>query len=206
MRSFPLAVPLLCACAGLFACKNPDNLVVGVGAAAPNQPGAYINTVQSAISGIATVYDAHGVKTSQQVSVVVLSDKPGLCQMLAQHPDYFRNAPQTNVSLLLFAPPDRSGTFYIGGGAGIFAELVPADGPDSDGGTPTTVDGGLVYTTAPFPSTQGQISFQQFDVRVGGQAAGSFDVILLDANTNGVEYYGKFKTQVCDALSTAIVP
>ncbi len=204
MRSFQLAFALVFS---LTACGNPDNLVVGVAAAAANQPGAHINTVQSAISGIASVYDPQGNKTSNQVSVVVLSDHANLCQMLTQHPDYFRNAPQTYVALLLFAaPPDSAGTYYIGAAPGIGAELIAVDGPDVDGGTPMTVDGGLVYPTSPFSGIQGQINFQQFDVRSGGQAAGSFDVVLVDPSSRGSEFYGHFKTQVCDALNTSILP
>lgn len=206
MRTLPMPLAVALATLPLLtsACSNPDNLVVGGISATSTQPVAIINNVQSAISGVATVYDSHGNKTTQQLSVIALSGNPGLCAQLAAHPDYFRNAPETYVTVVLFAPPDRVGTFYIGAGAGVGGEVIAADGPALDGGTPA--DAGTLYPTTPYPAAQGQIDFQQFDVRSPGQATGNFDIIVGDAIGGGHEYYGRFKTTVCDALGAAMVP
>src|SRR5437868_2622566 len=104
MRKAALALLLL---AG--GCSNNDNVVYGAIGASSITPFITFENVNSVISGRATLTDANGVATSAEV--VIVSDRPALCDRLTQHRDYFQKPPEAYVALILFLPGDnRLGT------------------------------------------------------------------------------------------------
>jgi hypothetical protein len=193
VRPMRLTALLLCAA----ACGNPDNLVIGGISASGNIPVATIDTVRSAISGIATVSDRQTGAKGGQRTVVVLSNAPKLCDQLAAHPDYFRNPPEDYAALVFFLPLDRVGTFFIGRDQNTDAEIVAGAK-----GTPTTP-----YSALGTSQGIGSSYIALTDVSGnGGNARGSFSLYFVDRANGLHNFYGRFKTGTCSALENALLP
>jgi hypothetical protein len=192
VRPMRLTALLLCAA----ACGNPDNLVIGGMNASGNIPVAVIDTVRSAISGIATVSDRQTGAKGGQRTVVVLSNAPKLCDQLAAHPDYFRNPPEDYVALVMLLPLDKLGLFYIGREPETAAELIAA----AKGIAPTPYPGlGLnqnITSSISLTDVSGN----------GGNARGSFSLYFVDRANGLHNFYGRFKTGTCSALENALLP
>ena len=97
------------------ACSNPDNLVVGGVGAGPETPLVIFDTINSAISGTVSLSDPNGNPTSQ-AAVVIISDRPDLCDVLKSNPSYFRTPVEAYEAMILIMPPGFLGTFVIGRG------------------------------------------------------------------------------------------
>jgi hypothetical protein len=174
------------------ACGNPDNIVFGGISATATIPAAYIDSVRSAISGIVTLNDANGNRIGQSTAII-LTNTSGLCTQLSSSPDYFQNPPQDYVALVLLTPIDKVGFFYFGRDQGVGALAIPA----AKGVKPVTK-----YPAANAPGTYIGVS----DLSgTGGNARGSFDVVIVDSSSQGHEFYGRFKVGSCDALANVTI-
>ena len=127
--------PKLLACAALLvlaaACGQNDNLIVGAVASGATTPDVIFDNIGSSIHGVATLRDASGNPVGSQMGVIIMSDKPGLCDILHAHHDYFRNAPEPYETLIMMVPLGYLGTFIIGRqgtDATTAAEIVAASG------------------------------------------------------------------------------
>jgi hypothetical protein len=185
---------LLALAVALCGCGPPDSVVFGA------FNGAIITEVRSAIHGNAQVDIATSPTTTTKVpiSVILLSDVSGLCDKLAQHPDYFRISYGLTTTLLLFVPQDSLGSFAPGVN-NASAEIV-VDLPLLDGGTTNNAFG--------FPAflNQGIISVSQLNTGNGGEAKGSFDVLIVDTAQQGHEFFGHFKSKACASLANVLFP
>jgi hypothetical protein len=174
----------------LCGCGPPDSVVFGA------FNGAIITEVRSAIHGNAQVEIAPNTKVP--MSVVLLSDTPGLCDKLAQHPDFFRASYGVATTMLLFIPADTLGSFAPGVN-NANAEIV-VDLPLPDGGTTNSAIG--------FPAfpQQGIMSVSQLNSGNGGEAKGSFDVLILGTDQLQHEFFGNFKSKFCANLANVLLP
>ncbi len=173
------------------ACGNPDNLFLGGISATVTIPAAYIDSVRSAISGIVTLNDANGNRIGQSTAII-LTNTSGLCTQLASTPDYFQNPPQDYVALVLLTPIDKVGFFYLGRDPGTGALIIPA------------AKGVKPATRYPAASNQGYIGVSDLS-GTGGNARGSFDILIIDSFSLPHEFYGRFKVGSCDALANVII-
>jgi hypothetical protein len=174
------------ACLLAVACGPPDNQVNGgVLSTNPAYPDAAIPKVRSAIHGVGTVTNQRD-GTATQRSVVILSSVDNLCRSLEQFPSYFKDggAPETHAALVMMAAPGMLGDFLL---AGTNAQADVSYLAAFKGG-PVTV----------LPGVAGDLSLVEFDS--GGNARGSFNVIV-SYGTNGQAYVdGRFKTDFCGAI------
>ena len=195
------------------ACGTGDNTVVGGIGESPITPVIQFDDIQSVISGRAHLFDANGVENGS-AQVVIISDRPGLCERLKTHPDYFRNPPETYLALILFYPPtDHLGTFFPGrpGDEGTSSEIIGV----KDTGKPVPP-----FTTtkpvAPFPvlTNNGYLTLRDWSESADGEANGTFNVeyglptALLNSGytATGFPFYGKFKSSVCPTLDGTLLP
>jgi len=176
--------------AALYGCGRPDSVVFGA------FNGAIIPEVRSAIHGDAQVEIAPNNKVP--MSVILLSDTPGLCAKLAQHADFFRVSYGVATTMVLIIPQGTLGAFGPGQ-SNATAEIV-VDLPLPDGGTTNAAIG--------FPAVNGQgiISIAQLNTGNGGEAKGSFDVLIFDRNQLPHEFSGNFKSTFCDAIANVTLP
>jgi hypothetical protein len=196
-----LAVPLLLAA----ACGNPDNLILGGVGAGPQTPIVIFDNINSAISGRVTLADTSGNPTGSAAAVII-SDKPGLCEVLAAHPDYFRNPPEAFEAMILFTPTDNSCVPGEGMRLGFFLLGRQCDDPTSSEIVATT---GPTTTPSPFVAVSNGYSYISLTnwSDGGGFASGSFDLFFVNPSLIGVfEFSGRFKTQVCPALGGVLLP
>lgn len=174
------------------ACGTSDNLVVGGFAGDANHPVTVLDNIRSSISGTVKVTDANN--NSQTLSVVAISDHANLCDAVTAKPDFFRNPPDVAVTLILYAPTDKIGTFVMGRGGdqGTNAEIVATLGP--------------TVPVAPYFAAGGSLSLSNFDTNAGGFAQGTFDVFFLDPAGVPREFFGRFKTHVCPGMAQVLLP
>jgi hypothetical protein len=179
------------AAVALSGCGNPDNLVLG------GFNGAIITEVHSAIHGNAKVQTSPSAAPID-TSVIILSDSKGLCDKLQQHPDFFRTSYEVSTALLMFVPKDTIGSFQPGSDNAA-AEMVVGQSPPG-AATPKP--------PIPYPAESflGIMSVSEFNSSPGGEAKGTFDIILVDAQGGGNEFTGHFQTGTCPALSQVILP
>jgi len=184
------------------ACNNGDNQIVGAIGESSITPFIEFDNINSSIAGRISLRDAQGNPTGVVSQVVVLSDRPNLCQRLQQHPDYFRNPPETYIALILFLPGDnRLGTFIPGrvpGDEGTTSEIIGVKDP--------------AIAVAPFPAFDfsGYIALRDWSDAPGGEAAGSFSLVygppaVITGNFQ-FPFYGKFKSVVCPTLDGTLLP
>jgi hypothetical protein len=174
----------------LCGCGTPDSVVFGA------FNGAIITEVRSAIHGNAQVEISQNNKVP--MSVLLLSDTPGLCDKLAQHPDFFRTSYGVATTLLMFIPQDTLGSFAPGQ-SNANAEIV-VDLPLPDGGTTNSAIG--------FPAfpNQGIMSVSQLNSGNGGEAKGSFDLLILGTDQLAHEFFGHFKSKFCASTVNVLFP
>lgn len=182
------------------ACGNADNVIVGGVAAGATTPNVLFDGIGSSIHGVATPRDASGNPVGDPMAVVIMSDRPNLCDRLKARPDYFRNAPEAYEALILFVRLGYLGTFVVGreSDPGTAAEVVAAGGPQ-----PTTPFHGLnssYISVTNWPASAGNAT--------GGTASGSFSLVFDDPyGSNGAHpFYGRFKTSACPTLEGTLLP
>ena len=178
------------------ACSNSDNLIVGGIGGGTTTPDVIFDNIGSAIHGLATMRDAQGNAVGDPLAIVLMSDRPGLCDILKQHQDYFRNAPEPYEVLIMMVPAGRLGTFIVGrGGADVVtnSEIVAASGPQ-----PTTPFHAL-------PSSY--IALTEWSDGPG-QSVGSFNIQFDDPYASGLahQFFGRFKTTFCPTLEGTLLP
>ena len=178
-------VALAAALLALAGCNNNDNQVNGGIFVAPQFPNGFIPEVGTAIAGSFVRTDNAG--NQFPVSMFILSDQPGLCKKIADHPDFFKNAQVPFVAMILTTAADKLGTFQIGFADGGTAQMLVTAGSGNPVGT--------------FPADLGNISLRQLGVAAGSESDGTFDVGIIDATSRRKEVFGKFKTQGCAAIS-----
>ena len=186
-------------CCAAAACGRSDTYVVGGFVADTTQPVVILDPIRSAISGEVTPTDSSGQPAGSKVSVVVLSTAPDLCAKLKANRSYFRAPTEAFVALVLYAPLDKSGTFYVGRttDVGTSAEVITTAGP-TDGGTATPLD--------LFAVTGSSVSLSEFALREPGNAKGGFAAVFQDVGSVQRELYGRFKSNTCDGFDTALLP
>jgi len=173
----------------IYGCGPPDSIVYGA------FTGAIIPEVRSAIHGNAQV-TVQGNKTP--MSVVLLSDTPGLCDKLAQHPHFFQISYGVATTMVLIFPQDQIGSFAPGLSNSL-AEIV-VDLPLPDGGATNQAIG------FPAAQQQGIISISQLNTGNGGEAKGSFEVFIFDLGGQAHDFFGNFKSRFCDSIANVVLP
>jgi hypothetical protein len=206
MRMAALALLL----AAAAACNSGDNVVVGGIGESSITPLIQFDNINSVISGRARLFDADGGAAGTS-EVVIISDRPQLCDRLKQHPDYFRNPPETYLALILFLPPtNHLGTFLPGraGDEGTDSEIIGV----KDTGTPVPPFE-TTKPVAPFPALQlgGYIALSDWSEQAGGESKGSFNLLYAAPQALNVPgarfpFYGKFKSSVCPTLDGILLP
>jgi hypothetical protein len=197
------------------SCGTGDNVVVGGIPETTITPIIEFSDIQSVISGRVRLFDTDGVTVTGTAQVVIISDRPQLCDRLKAHPDYFRNPPETYLALILFYPPtDHLGTFIPGrtGDEGTGSEIIGI----KDTGQPVPP-----FTTtkpvAPWPvlNLSGYLTLRDWSEESGGEADGTFilsyglpEALLGTYNppANGIPFSGKFKSSVCTTLDGTLLP
>ena len=177
------------------ACGNPDNLIVGGASPTDTTPLVLFDNINSSIAGTVQLTDPGGASLGTS-TVVILSDRPDLCSVLAAHPDYFRKPPEGYLAEILFLPPGRLGTFWVGrvGDEGTSSEIIAI----TQGGDPVT----------PFTVTNGgYIALTEWSDSAGANASGSFDLVYFDPQRIALhEFQGRFRATVCSALQKVLLP
>jgi len=194
------------------ACGNNENVFYGSIGPSTITPFIAFDNANSVISGRATLTDADG-GTTGSAELVIISDRPRLCDRLVQYPDYFRNPPEAYVALILFLPPDnRVGTFLAGrpGDEGTGSEIIGAD--------PTKKQASIDLTGRPVAPFQGlnaypccgYISLRDWSEASGGESTGSINLYYGAPpqlnSTTAFPFYGQFKATVCTTLNGTLLP
>jgi hypothetical protein len=191
------------------ACGNGDNVVIGGISESDITPFIDFSEVNSVISGKVALMDANGEPLGSDAEVVLMSDRPNLCQKLTDQRDYLRTAKETYRTLILYLPAtDHLGTFLPGrpGDEGTRSEIV--------GGDPAKVAACVAATTkpvAPFTTVNtGYISLRDWTEAAGGESSGSFNLLYAPppplTSNGGFPFYGKFKASVCTTLNGTLLP
>ena len=121
---------LLASFAAVAGCGSEDNVVLA-------GYSAVISPVHSSISTQATFTDASGAHPQW---VIAMSDVPDLCAKVTAHQDYFQNPIESFTAILVWVPPGKIGTFFVGQsdpsspGSTTSNEVLVGFGPDT--GTP----------------------------------------------------------------------
>ena len=192
MRS---SILLFASFAALAGCGSEDNTVIS------GYPPAIISPVRSSMSAQVTFTDGTG---SHPQWVIAMSDVPDLCTKVTAHHDYFQNPIESFTAIILWVPPGKIGTFFVGQtdpahpGSTTNVEVVQGAGPET--GTPRVLRlPGVVFRGA-------NIGLSQFGVGPGGEGQGNFDVVVADPGGNPREYAGKFKATYCPGAEQAALP
>jgi len=185
---------LLASFAAVAGCGSEDNVVLA-------GYSAVISPVHSSISTQATFTDASGAHPQW---VIAMSDVPDLCAKVTAHQDYFQNPIENFTAILVWVPPGKIGTFFVGQsdpsspGSTTSNEVLVGFGPDT--GTPHVLRlPGVAFRNA-------NIGLSQFNVGAGGEATGNFDVVIADPGGAAHEYIGKFKAAYCAGAEKAQLP
>jgi hypothetical protein len=192
MRSSTLLFASLAALAG---CGSEENTVIS------GYPPAVISPVRSSMSAQVTFTDSGG---SHVQWVIAMSDVPDLCNKVTAHHDYFQNPIESFTAILVWVPPGNIGTFFVGQtdpahpGSTVGAEVIQAAVTDAGPAQLRRLPG------AQFAGAN--IGLSQFDLGPGGEARGSFDVVISDPSGGPHEFLGKFKATYCPAAEQAVLP
>jgi hypothetical protein len=185
------------------ACGTGDNVVVGGFGESSVTPLIQFDNIRSVISGRAHLFDTSPTpQPTGESEVIIISDRPQLCDRLKANRDYFRHPPEPYLALILFLPPtNHLGTFMPGraGDEGTDSEIIAIK------------DVTKVY---PFKALKGggyYISLRDWSEQPGGEANGSFNlayVVPPEITTASVAFqlYGKFKANVCPGLDGTLLP
>ena len=189
------------------ACGNSDNVILGSLPPGANTPDVFFDSLGSSIHGLATLRDAAGNPTAAKAAVVIMSDRPNLCDRLKATPDYFRNAPEPYEALIMMVPVGqttagcpaatgvRLGTFVVGRQCdeGTQAEVVAV---------------GSAQATTPFSAVIASYVALTDWPDGDGNSTGSFNLGFSDPSGTGIIYSlsGRFKTNLCSAIEGTLLP
>src|SRR6267378_1204917 len=155
MRSSTVLFASLAALAG---CGSEENTVIS------GYPPAVISPVRSSMSAQVTFTDGSG---SHLQWVIAMSDVPDLCTKVTAHHDYFQTPIESFTAILVWVPPGKIGTFFVGQtdpahpGSTTNNEVLVGFGPDT--GNPHIVRlPGVIFGNA-------NIGLSQFDVGAGSE-------------------------------------
>ena len=185
------------------ACGTGDNVVVGGFSETTVTALIQFDNIRSVISGRAHLFDTSATpQPTGESEVIIISDRPQLCDRLKQHPDYFRHPPEPYLALILFLPPtNHLGTFIPGrpGDEGTDSEILAIK------------DVTKVYPFKALKVPGYYISLRDWSEQPGGEANGSFNlayVVPPEVTTASVAFqlYGKFKASVCPTLDGTLLP
>jgi len=200
------------------ACGQDDNVVVGGINSTSITPTIVFDNIQSVISGRVHLFDNKGVATGALAQVVIISDRPGLCNRLQQNHDYFRNPPEDYLALLLFLPANNHlGKFLPGraGDEGTFSEVIGVKqvanaSPPPDFTRPVAPFTSITTNDCLFFGQLCYIGLTDWSEEAGGEAVGNFNLFYapppqLTASTT-IPFGGKFKSSVCTTLDGTLLP
>jgi hypothetical protein len=191
------------------ACSNSDNAIFGAIPPSNITPPIQFDDIATSISGRLQLRDNAGNPLGTEAQVVIMSDRPGLCDKLKAHPDYFRNPTEPYLALILFLPPDLR--------VGVFEPARPSDagtGSEIIGSDPTRWQASTDATgrpLAPFLAIDtGYISLSDWTETTDGESKGTFQLIygvpppLI--SEQGFVFSGKFKASGCPGLDGTLLP
>jgi hypothetical protein len=186
---------LLASFAAMAGCGSEENSVVA------GYAPAVISPVRSSISAQVTFTDSNGTHPQW---IIAMSDVPDLCSKVTAHHDYFQNPIESFTAVVVWVPPGNIGTFFVGQGdpfnrgSTTNNEVMVGFGPDT--GNPRVVRlPGVVFPGA-------NIGLSEFNSGTGGEARGSFDVVISDPAGNPHEFFGRFKATYCVGAEQAALP
>jgi len=180
------------------ACNNADNVILGGIGASDVTPQIVFDDIRTSISGKVTLSDASGTPIPEaEMLAVVMTDQPGVCEKLKQHPDYFRKPVEPYLALIMFVPLDRVGTFLPGRvtDIGTGSEVIGVLGPNQPVLPFVATTQGYI-TVAPADTPQGTFNLLYFPP---SELASSNTVV-------GFPFSGKYKTNDCPNLAGALLP
>ncbi len=182
------------------ACGRSDTYVNGGFFPTDAYPPVVLDTVRSSISGEVTLSDASGQPSGKKLAVVMISTAPDLCKKIKANPGYFRTPPEPFIALALYAPLDKSGTFYVGraGDDGTNGEAFTSPGP-TDGGAAAPL-----LTVFALPGSL--VSLSDFGLREPGNADGTLDLLFASQSAIPQQMYGHFKSNTCDGFDHVLLP
>src|ERR1041384_2024677 len=169
---------LLAAALALAACSNPDNLIIGGISPGPQTPLVVFDNINSAINGTVTLTDQNGNPTGQS-AVVIISDRPQLCDRLKANPSYFRAPVEAFEAMILFMPPGFLGTFVIGRGGD----------QDVQASSEIIATGGFVLG----PVTKGVTNAGTGSISLSGSPASGYSKIVINITAAGDPGSAKFQ-------------
>jgi hypothetical protein len=204
-------------------CGSSDNLVVGFIGDSPITPFIQFDNIGSVINGNAHLFDSSGAPTGNTAEVVIISDVPGLCDRLRDHPDYFRNPPEDYRVLILFYPgTDHLGTFIPGraGDEGTDSEIIGVkQSPDPNNPqnqirvvAPFIPPRSSTDLTQPAPVNGPYMTLSDWSPGAGGGSAGTFNLIYIAppqlnvASTTVFQFTGRFRSAACPTLDGTLLP
>ncbi|MGZ6125465.1 MAG: hypothetical protein ACXWLR_10935 [Myxococcales bacterium] len=190
-------------------CGSNDNSIFEAIPSSEINPLIEFDNVGSVISGRLSLRDADGAPTGDSAQVVIVSDRPNLCDRLKATPAYFRDPPEAYIALILFIPPtNHLGTFEPGrsGDEGTGSEIFGSDPAKRQ----TSIDK-TGMALAPFKAVDaGYIALRDWSEAPGGESAGSFYLLYGPpppyTTTNGFLFQGNFKATVCPTLEGTLLP
>lgn len=190
------AIALLLAAA---ACGNPDNVVLGAAPSTATSQTIIFDNINSVISGRVTLMKTSG-EVVRQEGAIIISDRPGLCDILKTRPGYFTGtASESFLALILIVPPEYLGTFLFGRN-GVADLRSGSQLIGSVPGQPITPHR-VIYPPPGAPAT-GYIALTNWSDRQGDNSTGSFDILYSNPQGLGAyEFSGRFKSSLCPALN-----
>lgn len=196
----------------LAACNSNENVFYGSIGPSTITPFIAFDNVNSVISGRASLTNPDG-GTPTTAEVVIISNRPRLCDRLLQNRDYFRNPPEAYVALILFLPPDRRvGTFIPGRGGdeGTASEIIGFDPAKAQASISLTGKPVAPFTGLNAYPCCGGISLRDWTETAGGESTGSFNLYYAAPpqlnSTTAFPFYGQFKASVCTTLDGTQLP
>ena len=214
MRRAGLALLLVAA-----GCSSSDNLVVGAIGESNITPFIQFENIDSSLNGTARLFDASGNATGSSAEVVIISDRPGLCDRLQQHRDYFRNPPEDYIALILFLPAtDHLGTFIPGrtGDEGTDSEVIgTTQAPDAGGSreaVPFILPRSSTAPDQPAPLSGPYMTLSDWSATAGGGAVGTFNLLYVPpaslnlSSNSAFAFSGRFRSAACPTLDGTLLP
>ena len=196
-------------------CNNSDNVVIGGVQGSTFTPFIQFDNINSVISGTIQLRNADGSPNGSRAQVVIITDRPAMCDRLAQHPDYFRNPYEAFQAMILFLPAtNHLGTFFLlrASAAGTGSELFAFKPTQRDAAIANTGKAAPPFIGAGTDSVGNPtyISLTDWTETTSGQTTGSFYLNYTPpaplTSNGGFPFSGKFKASGCPTLDGTLLP